>query len=330
MDPATLAVGAQFLGGIFGGSKRKKAAAETQRMVIDMADDAVRATEQDRIRAIQYREMDEERLKKATGLRLSRMVREAQAAGFNPLTVLQATGGVGYDRRGEILQTPFVSIGDAMFNRASLAAGTGQAMVETAGYFGDALGGLGDSLLGLSAQDAQRKHEERMLQLELQGRTMPRTVGTSSASFVVPTKMTSSPIQESAPVFGRYPAHRRKGANIGHGPQYSDIEVYAPGGRKMKIDASWARRNGFSPGDRLSPGDWEVYLGESGQGLSVLDSVPVYGSEASGRTGTSGIGWGHLPKDPAQQRKYYGGISYEGWESPFKFSLDGFEGPTPW
>lgn len=155
MSTALIAGAIQGLGGLLGGRSRNKAARQMRRDAITAADDQVAAARADQIRvaqlraseqarAIEYRNADEARLREATGLDLEALRNDAVAAGFNPLTVLNATGGMGYDGRGAVLTTPFVStefIGeqDAFANRAGIFAGSGQAVVETSGYFGDAL-----------------------------------------------------------------------------------------------------------------------------------------------------------------------------------------------
>lgn len=186
-----VAMGVQAVGSFLGGKKRAGAAREQQRMVIGMADDAVKAAvldlqdnrvqaTADQARAAAMRADDEARLAAATGYDFKKLRDDAIAAGFNPLTALQATGGAGYDGRGAVLTTPFIAtpesnIREAFYNRTAAVAGTGQAIVDNAGYFGDALSGLGSNLIGLSADQAQQMHELRMQEAYLRGATTART-----------------------------------------------------------------------------------------------------------------------------------------------------------
>lgn len=81
----------------------------------------------------------EARLRAATGYDFTKLRDQAISAGFNPLTVLQATGGAGYDGRGA------VSPGNS---------------AQYAGAFGDAIG-VGANVFGqFMMQDRQLRIDE--------------------------------------------------------------------------------------------------------------------------------------------------------------------------
>lgn len=61
----------------------------------------------DNRRAKKNRQAEEARLRAATGYDFVKLRDQATAAGFNPLTVLQATGGAGYDGRGAVVSQPY-------------------------------------------------------------------------------------------------------------------------------------------------------------------------------------------------------------------------------
>lgn len=209
MNAALLGMGLQAAGGLFAGRSRKKAAQEQQRMVIGMADDAVKARVLDQQDAIRLAREDEARLKGMQGVDLELLRRDARKAGFNPLTVLGATGGAGYGRSEAFISTPFLGAAEAFYNRTQAVAGTGQPLIDNAGYFGDAVAGFGSNLIGLSEQAAQRRHEMALLQAEIYGKTMARTATGgytggggrgSSTPFMGADKVSLSPIRGVAPL----------------------------------------------------------------------------------------------------------------------------------
>lgn len=112
---------ASGVGSLIGARQRKKQAAR------------------DAARALQLAREDERRLKDATGYDFEKLRDQAVAAGFNPLTVLQATGGQGYDGRGAIVTSPFVP------------------QAQYAGYIGDAIGAGLQTYLDVRQQDRMFK-----------------------------------------------------------------------------------------------------------------------------------------------------------------------------
>lgn len=150
-----LAAGLQAAGSLIGGFSRNKAAKKLKKSLDTTMLRARREVEQDQARALEYRALDqseaaalaradEGRLRDATGFDFAKLRDDAMSAGFNPLTVLAATGGSGYDGRGAVLTTPFVSrpfleYNDVTQEHARVVAGIGSTLVDTAGYFGDAI-----------------------------------------------------------------------------------------------------------------------------------------------------------------------------------------------
>lgn len=194
MNPALIAGGLQLAGGLFGGSSRKKAAEEVFDAVKQKlkdstasADFAISQISADRAAAAEYDAAH-------SGYDLAKLRDEAQAAGFNPLTVLAATGGQGYSRG--LISSPFISMSDAMFRKADLEAshanslqgGAGQATVDTAGYLGDAIAAAGNAYFGQANEMARDLTERQKIA------AMASPVGFGTTAFGSPVRgITASP-----------------------------------------------------------------------------------------------------------------------------------------
>lgn len=186
MNPIFAGMAVQAVGGVMGGKSRTKLAKRYRREAQAAAENYKGAlvADQDRLaamniadqeRAIAYRADDEARLKAATGYDLAKLRDDAVKAGFNPLTVLNATGAAGYEGRGAVLTTPFIGrefIGSADGDRAYFDANMGsQSAVNTAGYVGDAVAGLGSGIVDYGTLRMQQRHEAAMLEASLRGNT---------------------------------------------------------------------------------------------------------------------------------------------------------------
>ncbi|QXP08672.1 MAG: hypothetical protein [Arizlama microvirus] len=165
MDPALVAGGMQLLGGLLGGGARKKAAKKAAADLSRWANEAVQAAGRDMTRVVEYRKDDEARLaaNQRSGVDLAKLRDEAQAAGFNPLTVLN-TVGAGYVREDvPTLTTPFIAEADAYWNKANLRAGGQAAVIDAAGYVGDAVGAAGAAYFGQANEMARQINDRAML-----------------------------------------------------------------------------------------------------------------------------------------------------------------------
>lgn len=237
-----IGMGVQLGGNLLSGLSKKKAAKKLRNDIIKKVDERQEMAErdtmyntivrgQDQERAIQYRKDDEARLKEATGIDFQKLRDDAQKAGFNPLTALQLTGGAGYDGRGAVLTTPFMDTPERHLadydNTPDLLAGVGGTMVDSAGYFGDAIAGLGSNLIGLSADQAARAHEVNLAQMQLNGRTPARTAnggGTySGGTYMGADRVTASPVVDDKPFWERWMA---KAADAGYGDRDHLREPY--------------------------------------------------------------------------------------------------------
>lgn len=266
MNPFMVGIAMQGVGGLLGGRARKKAANQARRDAFDTGDDIVRASKEDQTRAIEYRNADQAAMdaRGAVGIDFAKLRDDAMKAGFNPLTALSATGGAGYDRPG-ILTTPFVPVADAFANRASLVSGTGQAMIDSAGYFGDTLSGLGSGLISISENQAQRRHEMDMLNTELGWRAKKQVGG-----FSVATKQTLSPVRKEWDPF------------VDQGPRPL-VNVWTPDGW-YALTPGAADRLRVSNGQTIIGEDWEALAGDI-----VSEGVNVYMAGTGGVMGTGPI-----------------------------------------
>lgn len=190
------------IGSLLGGRKRSKAAGRMEaRSVIDR-NDAMRIAMQDQDRALKLREADELRLRSATGYDLVKLRADAEKAGFNPLTAFQLTGGAGYDGRGAVLTSPFVSQADAFLSASGAVNASRGMVVDTAGYLGDAIGSAGSAFFNQYNQSRQLDLEAARVSLlrdELAVAARPFGGGGGVVTTGAQAPVTSSPF--AAPIY---------------------------------------------------------------------------------------------------------------------------------
>nr|QJB21355.1 MAG: hypothetical protein [Microvirus sp.] len=171
--------------------------------------------EADQARAIEYARSDEARMvaahKEAVGYDLGKLVADAKAAGFNPLTVLGATGGANYAREAApVVTTPFIAkelIGSTvvgsqaigsrvaersfaprpLIDRAGIFAGASGNVaaaqsdkVQSAGYIGDTIGALGSAYASYTTEQARLASEADLAEAIRAGGSVGRAVGGSA------------------------------------------------------------------------------------------------------------------------------------------------------
>lgn len=288
MNAILAGMAVQAVGKLVGGGRQQKYAKRYRAEAQAAAEEAIRAVQREKQEVKDIRAEDEARLKAATGYDLVKLREDAIKAGFNPLTVLGATGGAGYDGRGAVLTTPFVSSEGAYARGLDVNMNTAQAVIGGAGYVGDAIAGIGDGLVSYGEQQQQMRHEALMLEASLRGNT-------SSPGAVAGSRVAGGMKGRTAPMVGA--AAIAPGANAA-GPPFQKKEwVFDPQGNPFQMDATWMRRNGFEPGDYLQPGDYENWLGESGQAVSLGHALPEYRNQAEAVTRPIAGGAYALPKD---------------------------------
>jgi len=162
MNPELVGMGVGIVGDLIGGNARKKAAEKQQRRMRQFRDrdqnELIRLRDADQAEALALARDDEARMasahKAGTGYDLVKLRNEAIAAGFNPLTVLENTGAANYaNTPGPVVSSPFVA--RPFTSRVAAVQGTGQAIVETAGYFGDAMSAGASAYVGIAQNAAQ-------------------------------------------------------------------------------------------------------------------------------------------------------------------------------
>lgn len=277
-----------------------------------MAADAL--AEADQRRAIEYAQSDEARMvaahKEAVGYDLGRLVSDAQAAGFNPLTVLGATGGAAYAREAApVVSTPFLAkqligstvvgsqaIGSQVAERqfaprplidtsgifAGASGNVGAARadrVQAAGYIGDTIGGLGAAYASYTTEQARLASEADLADAIRNGGSTGRAVGGSARS---PGAIMTARTVDARPV-GNVPSSGTIGAMLPSqsGATASDLLF---GGIR------WGHAPDTSTADDVENvyGDSEII--STGAGLSILGRDIVYNYNLARKAGTSAIG----------------------------------------
>lgn len=245
----------QVAGGLIGGRAQKKAAKQVRADAFATASDAVDSARRDdqrrldltrndqkRLQALiaadqgrlqglitddrRYAEelaiRDSNRLASSRGYDLVKLREQAIAAGFNPISVLNATGGAGYDMAGSVITTPFVarsggfmaqSAGfipelasfdgeaDDMWNRANLTTGAGQAVIDTSGYVGRAISSGSSAYVDAAFNQAQAQSDRMIAQAALNNSISAgrATGGQTVGRFPQQGAMVSASPQEAFP-----------------------------------------------------------------------------------------------------------------------------------
>jgi hypothetical protein len=173
--PALIAGMAQGVGGLLGGRSRKKAAKRAEKIARQQGEEVAAANRADQERAIQYRDADQAALRaEGVGYDFAKLRADAQAAGFNPLTILGATGGAGYDRASTVLSTPFIGTSEAMMARADLITGGATNRISTSGY-------VGDSIMSAASGYFQQKNADDLMKLDYARLAQERALAGRSA-----------------------------------------------------------------------------------------------------------------------------------------------------
>lgn len=155
-------------------------------------------------------------------LDLGRLRREAEANGFNPLTVLGATGGQGFQSAGSLSSS-------ALLNAT-----------------------LGGALSGAASYDpAEEEYLRKSRELELQERRSNIARNSQMSTRSAPTPFDDF---ESYNTFFRGQYHTVNGID--------GIRVRTPNGNDVMIPAQAAFRYGYSPGDVIDMGDVTNIIGE--------------------------------------------------------------------
>lgn len=115
----------------------------------------------DQERASAAARADEARLAGLRGVDFQKLVADAQAAGFNPLTALAAAGTSAYERASSFISTPFIGFAQA-FSGTPQLAGIPVEQSLPAGYARQSLAGVGQSLAGVGSADRVQAARDRI------------------------------------------------------------------------------------------------------------------------------------------------------------------------
>lgn len=271
MSLALIAGAAQGLGSLLGGRKRDKAARNAERGNIIDRRDAVVMARQDQEEMLRLARDDEARLLAATGYDFVKLRADAEKAGFNPLTAFQLTGGAGYDGRGAVIMSPFISKMETFVNMSSAVSGARGTRVGTAGYLGDAISSAGSAFFDQFNEDRAANLDAARLKLARDELSM------AAAAFGAPTvRQTTGVTQTVATPFGPSAA--------AYGPQLpKDVVRLDSMNGEVYIKKGAAERLGLEWGDYLTAGDYTELIGEVAGEIRAGAEIPFSNGPFVGR-----------------------------------------------
>lgn len=294
MNLALVAGGAQLLGGLLGGGRRDKRAMRQLRELQDAADFVFDRAQEDQARAIEYRMSDEARLKEATGYDLRKLRDDAKAAGFNPLTVLQATGAAGYDGRGAVITTPFISMADAARTRVDARLGGSHLAVDNAGYVGDAIANAGNAYVSTALSQAQMLADREIQLAMASAMKSPGVTAQARQAVKSPFDVASQP--------GSSWLGWDADKNISVIPGWDItadglVPVYPmEGGPVGYINQAVAKEYGLVPGSVVPTGllPDEYWQARGAVGAGLTDAQGWFGKDIEGLQGIAKRAWGNV------------------------------------
>lgn len=300
---AGLTAGANLIGGILGGKARKKAALQQNEYAYQVfqndfnRNEVARAADMAEAQALTA--SDEARMREAwaeaTGYDLEALRDEALRSGFNPLTILQATGAANYARTpAPVLTTPFVPRSIPLEGDYVLQASQGVA--QTAGYVGDAISGAAQTFLSgyQAAESLKLEREGLALEREIEQRRAEQTLGLTRTASAAPVRQVVG-----TPFFDwgdDWPELLSAGMQ---GPE-APVAVQTMAGWHY-INPAAARRLSLKSGDWLTAGDVSELLGDAvGETRNAGEAV-FGGNSPYWSFGASDLPPGQLPPAPVPQ-----------------------------
>lgn len=190
---------------------------------------------------------------RAPGVDYKKLRRDAEAAGFNPLTALMAGGGAGYQRTFD------PALSSASFLGEAISRG-----VET--YFNVRQGERDAEALAIERQ--RMAHEAASASA---ARRVPATYGYDLTQQVAP----ASPRTGGGPALPPSGTVRPMSRPVVPGQYRDRVPVFGSGGARAYILPDVAARLGLSAFDTLMPGDWAELVGELGEFETGVDQMRV-------------------------------------------------------
>lgn len=286
-----IAGGVAAIGSFFGGRKRSKAAGRAEARAVSDRQDALRIAMQDQDRALKLREGDEARLKTASGYDLAKLVADARSAGFNPLTVLQNTGGAGYDGRGAVLTSPFISQAEVYLGGSGAVGAARGQVVETAGYLGDAISAGGSAYFNQLNQE--RAFQQAQQQIDLQGAELRMMFPGGARVAAVASVSPKTNVDQSLFIGPRRP-----------------VSVRLPAGGWGSVDAQIADQLGLKAGDFWFAENNEAILGDSVSEIVNIPNMPTGKTPVLPYGNAPGVFGPPLGETPTAVEQSFGTTSY--------------------
>lgn len=252
---------------------------------------------------------------KAQGVDYVKLRRDAEAAGFNPLTALLAGGGQGYQREFN----PELSSGSFIAEAVARGAETYFNTVSQRDAQAEAIKADHDARNQRAAlRDARTPTGGFGYDLSAQRPFVPAVV--RAAPPLPPSGRVSQTVAQSAPARPpRNPLDRQ-----------AFIPVRMPNGDRGRLDSSIARRLDIRPWDTVSVGDTEELVGDLAGGASAVSFANSISETATGEPlynpfslriyGPAGVKYSPPPMaDKKAKRKRQPGSrrAYPGWMNDF-------------
>lgn len=254
MDPLSLiAGGSQLLGGLLSAGSQKKAAKKALNEARRQQQYLIAAAREDAYTAQVKRDADMAQLAKMRGVDLVKLREDAVAAGFNPLTVLQATGAAQYDRADGFISSPFMPVSDAYRTGADYVMQARGLGVQTAGGVGAAIANAGSAFVNTKMSVAEMRMQQQMLKAMLsdggtKGNAAVPNAPPVKGEWQAPAVVDKGPSPETGRTgpFGDIPATEPKIAPNGN------YAIQLPAGGWMYVTPAIAAQYGLKPGDRAT------------------------------------------------------------------------------
>ena len=237
---ALIAGGSSLLGGLFSNRSKKKAAAQ------QYENDLKQAAQQNKY-DIEREARQSEMIERTEKERFKWLVEGAESAGFNPLTVLGATGG-------------------AMGQTANAAGMTAPGKTAPISTMGDSIAQAGANFAAYMGDPIAKQTEK--LRNELLTKQIDQ-IDRENLRFGQPvTRQTSSPVKTRGPRTGHISGPDNPSTRPW--PRVDRVLVRSPYGVNFNVPADVAKRNRWNRGDSLTQGDVAELIGESTEVVAGL------------------------------------------------------------
>lgn len=168
MSLPLLSAGTSLLGGIISGMSAKKDAKRARSEARKQQQYLIAATREDQMKSAEHYAKEQARLDAHAaanrGYDLQKLRDDALKAGFNPLTVLEATGAGAYDRATDFISSPFIPISAAYSESGRNVMDAYLGTVGASGGIGDAIANAGSAYVGTSLSVAEMRMQQKIFE----------------------------------------------------------------------------------------------------------------------------------------------------------------------